>query len=110
MISRLGRLFTEAGLDGAAVVTSGAGTYQLDLPADSRVDLEDLAAAVVEAEDAAARGENDRALAAAALLEDPDARRKVGEHWAELTRPETTVVQAGLLLGIEPEPEQPNRC
>lgn len=47
---------------------------------------------------------------AAALLKDPDARRKVGEHWAELTRPETTVIQAGLILEIEPEPEQPNRC
>ncbi len=47
---------------------------------------------------------------AAALLKDPDARRKVREHWAELTRPETTVIQAGLFLEIEPEPEQPNRC
>ena len=47
---------------------------------------------------------------AAALLRDPDARRKVGEHWAELTKPETTVVDAARLLGIEPEPEQPNRC
>jgi hypothetical protein len=47
---------------------------------------------------------------AAALLKDPDARRKVREHWAELTRPDTTAIEAGLILEIEPEPEQPNRC
>lgn len=47
---------------------------------------------------------------AAALLKDPDARRKVREHWAELTRPDTTAIQAGLILEIEPEPAQSNRC
>lgn len=45
---------------------------------------------------------------AAALLKDPHARREVGECWTELTEPETTSVQAGLMLGIEPE--QPKRC
>ncbi len=47
---------------------------------------------------------------AAALLKDPDALRKVDERWAELTQPETTAVQAGLMLGIEPEPVQPKGC
>ena len=47
---------------------------------------------------------------AAALLKDPEARRKAHEHWAELTGPQTTASEAGLLLGIEPEPEQPKGC
>jgi hypothetical protein len=47
---------------------------------------------------------------AAALLKEPDARRRVREHWADLTKPETTSIQAGLILGIEPAPEQPKGC
>ncbi len=69
VISRLRRLFGEAGLDGQAVITSTPGAYQLMLPAASRVDLEDLTAAVASAEDAAASGDVDRAVAAAADAE-----------------------------------------
>jgi DNA-binding SARP family transcriptional activator/ketosteroid isomerase-like protein len=66
VISRLRRLFTEAGLDGTSVVVSTPGAYELDLPAGSRVDLDDLVDAVDEAEAAAASGDADRALDAAA--------------------------------------------
>src|SRR3954451_2248597 len=66
VISRLRRLFSEAGLDGQSVITSTPGAYQLMLPAGSRVDLEELATAVATAEDAAVGGDRDRALAAAA--------------------------------------------
>ncbi len=69
VISRLRRLFGEAGLDGQAVIASTPGAYQLMLPAGSRVDLEDLTAAVASAEDAAAAGDLDRALATAADAE-----------------------------------------
>jgi DNA-binding SARP family transcriptional activator len=64
VISRLRRLFAEVGLDGPAVIASMPGAYQLDLPAGSRVDLEELTAAVAEGEAAVARGEVDTALAA----------------------------------------------
>jgi DNA-binding SARP family transcriptional activator len=66
VISRLRRLFSEAGMDGQQVITSAPGAYQLMLPPGGRVDIEELASAVATAEDAAARGDTDRALAAVA--------------------------------------------
>ncbi len=61
VISRLRRLFTEAGFDGAAVVASTPGAYQLHLPAGSRVDLDTLVATVADTENAAAAGDVPRA-------------------------------------------------
>ena len=88
VISRLRRLFTEAGLDGPSVVMSTPGAYQLLLPAGSRVDLEDVVAAVEEAEDAAARGETDRALAAASRVETVAARGFIADdsEWVDARR------------------------
>src|SRR3954453_8632239 len=50
VISRLRRLFGEAGLDGTSVLLSSAGTYQLHLPQDASVDIEQLADAAAAAE------------------------------------------------------------
>src|SRR5262249_54200838 len=52
VISRLRRLFAEAGLDGTSVVVSTPGAYQLLLPEGSQVDVEDVVVAVAEAEEA----------------------------------------------------------
>lgn len=88
VISRLRRLFSEAGLDGQSAITSTPGSYQLILPAGSRIDLEDLAAAVATAEDAAAGGDVDRALAAAADAEAIAARGFLADdcEWVDARR------------------------
>jgi DNA-binding SARP family transcriptional activator len=88
VISRLRRLFTEAELDGPSVVVSTPGAYQLVLPAESRVDLEDLVAAVGEAEDDAAGGDSARALAATARAETIAARGFVADdcEWVDTKR------------------------
>jgi class 3 adenylate cyclase/ketosteroid isomerase-like protein len=88
VISRLRRLFTEAGLDGAATLVSAPGAYQLLLPEGSRVDAEELVAAVGEAEDAAAGGHVDAALAAAARAEAIAARGFVTDdcEWVDSRR------------------------
>ena len=87
----------------------GFETHFYDDPCGDAVSGNDYDAAVLPVD--GARGDPPGpARYAAALLKDPDARRKVGEHWAELTQAETTAIQAGQILGIEPEPEQPNRC
>src|SRR3954468_8660336 len=49
VISRLRRLFGEAGLDGTSVVASSAGSYQLHLPEAVSVDIEVLADAAAAA-------------------------------------------------------------
>ncbi len=69
VVSRLRRLFTEAGFDGPAVIASTPGGYQLVLPEGTRVDLDELVDAVEEAEAAAGAGDAARALAAAARAE-----------------------------------------
>jgi DNA-binding SARP family transcriptional activator/ketosteroid isomerase-like protein len=74
VISRLRRLFTDAGFDGPSVVASTGGAYQLHLPEDTSVDVEDLAAAVDEAEDAAAHGDTAAAVHAATRAETVAAR------------------------------------
>jgi class 3 adenylate cyclase len=88
VISRLRRLFAEAGFDGPSVVVSTPGAYQLHLPHRSRVDFDDLVAATRDAEDAAARGEVDRALAAAACAESISARGFLADdcEWVDTRR------------------------
>jgi DNA-binding SARP family transcriptional activator/ketosteroid isomerase-like protein len=88
VISRLRRLFTEAGFDGPAVVVSTPGAYQLALPSGSRVDLEDLVTAVAEAEDAADQGDAERAVAAAARSETVASRGFLADdcEWVDVQR------------------------
>jgi DNA-binding SARP family transcriptional activator len=74
VISRLRRLLTEAGLDGAEAIMSTGGAYRLVLPPDAVVDLDELEAAVAASEAAAAAGDVDRALEAAATAETIGAR------------------------------------
>jgi DNA-binding SARP family transcriptional activator/tetratricopeptide (TPR) repeat protein len=69
VVSRLRRLLSEAGVDGPATLVSAAGSYQLLLPPDSVVDLEELAERVDVAERAAAVDDVERALTAAAAAE-----------------------------------------
>jgi hypothetical protein len=44
-VGKLRSLLTECGLDGSAVITNVFGCYQLDLSADTWVDLETASAA-----------------------------------------------------------------
>jgi class 3 adenylate cyclase len=90
VISRLRRLFSEAGLDGQSVLASTPGAYQLVLPTDARVDIEELAAIVASAEDAAALGDADRALAAVAVAEAIAARGFLADdcEWVDARRDE----------------------
>ena len=74
VISRLRRLLTEAGLDGTEAIASTAGAYQLVLPPDAVVDLDELEAAVAAAEAAAAGGDLDRVIEAAGTVEAIGAR------------------------------------
>ena len=69
VVSRLRRLLTEAGLDGPSALVSAAGSYQLVLPPDATVDIEQLAAAVAEAETAADAGDVERAVQTASAAE-----------------------------------------
>ena len=67
VISRLRRLFTEAGLDGPAVIASTPGSYQLRAARRAVASTSRSSSPPSrEAEDAAAAGDVDRALAAAA--------------------------------------------
>src|SRR4051812_49329739 len=74
VVSRLRRLLTKAGLEGASALVSAAGSYQLVLPTDTTVDIEQLAAAVAEAETAAHAGDLERAVQAASAAEQVAAR------------------------------------
>jgi DNA-binding SARP family transcriptional activator/tetratricopeptide (TPR) repeat protein len=74
VVSRLRRLLTEAGLDGSSALVSAAGSYQLVLPPDATVDIEQLATAVAEAETAADAGDVERAVQAASAAEHVAAR------------------------------------
>ncbi|MEY2425194.1 MAG: hypothetical protein QOI61_766, partial [Actinomycetota bacterium] len=73
VISRLRRMFSDAGLDGTATLASPGGAYRLHLPADAIVDWEQAQHAVAEAESAISAGDGDRALqnasAAAPIVE-----------------------------------------
>jgi len=74
VVSRLRRLLTEAGLEGTSALVSAAGSYQLILPPDATVDIEQLAAAVAEAETTADAGDVERAVQAASAAEHVAAR------------------------------------
>ena len=74
VVSRLRRLLTDAGLDGPSALVSAAGSYQLVLPPEATVDIEQLAAAVAEAETAADAGDVERAVQAASAAERVAAR------------------------------------
>ncbi len=71
VISRLRRMFAEAGLDASTTLASPSGAYRLLLPADATVDWEQAQRAVEEAEAGIGAGDGDRALknaSAAALI------------------------------------------
>ena len=61
LVSKLRALLTEAGLDGAQVLTNAFGCYRLELPADATVDVLEAASAVRDAERALADGDLTRA-------------------------------------------------
>ncbi len=88
VVSRLRRLFTEARLDGADAIVSTAGSYQLVLPADAVVDLEELVGAVDEAEAATSTGDAPTAGEAAARAESIAARGFLGDDcdWVDRQR------------------------
>ena len=69
VISRLRRLLTEAGLDGAEAIVSTAGSYELLLPPDSVMDLDELEKAVETAEAAAGAGDVAEVTEAASMAE-----------------------------------------
>jgi DNA-binding SARP family transcriptional activator/tetratricopeptide (TPR) repeat protein len=88
VISRLRRLFTEAGFDGTAVVVSTPGAYELVLPPASRIDVDDLVVAVRDAEAAAATGDNEHAIATATHAEAVAARGFLADdcEWVDARR------------------------
>ena len=55
-------------------------------------------------------GDREQRVYAAALLDDPDARRKVAANWARLVDPATTLEQAAQLLHIEPAADHRGLC
>jgi DNA-binding SARP family transcriptional activator len=61
LMSKLRALFSASGLDGATAVEWRSGCYQLHLPPDAVVDVEEAAAAVDRADAALARGDTDSA-------------------------------------------------
>jgi DNA-binding SARP family transcriptional activator len=65
VVSKLRRLFSEAGLDPAATLASSFGSYRLHLPDDVWIDVEAVAKAVESAEAAEREGRADEALTAA---------------------------------------------
>jgi DNA-binding SARP family transcriptional activator len=102
VISRLRRLLSEAGLDGVAAIVSTAGSYQLVLPTDAAVDLEELGAAVAAAEAAALAHDGARAADAARTAEEIGGRGFLTDDCAWVDRQREAVrdlrVRAALAL------------
>jgi class 3 adenylate cyclase/ketosteroid isomerase-like protein/tetratricopeptide (TPR) repeat protein len=69
VISRLRRLLSEVGLDGATALASTLGAYQLVLPSDTQVDWETALADIDHAERALSEGDHTAAITAAAAAE-----------------------------------------
>lgn len=67
IVSKLRALLGRAGLDGGAVLTTGAGCYELQLPRGAWVDHEVAADAIHEAESALRAGEPGRAYGPSAV-------------------------------------------
>jgi len=101
IVSKVRIALTVAGLDGAGLVTNNLGFYQLRLPADAVVDIEEVAESVAAAEEALAGGDHDRAcavaLAAGALARRPLLLSEEGP-WVERTR---AVLRSRLLCALE---------
>ena len=86
LVSKLRVLLERAGLAPAQALTTRAGCYQVHLPDDAVVDVEEAAAAVGRAEQALDEERPEEARAAAALAAATAARRFLpGEHgpWVE---------------------------
>jgi YVTN family beta-propeller protein len=100
IVSKLRGLLAEPGIDRANVLTSAFGCYRLDLPEGSWVDVSVAANAAVEAEEALAAGDLERAKAAAALgaslLRRPFLPAEEGA-WVEEKRRELTDVRGRAL-------------
>jgi len=69
IVSKLRRLFTEAGLDGVATLASAFGSYRLRLPDETWVDWDAAASSVERAEQALRDGAVEAALEAATVAE-----------------------------------------
>lgn len=89
IVSKIRSLLTRAGLDGAAVMRSSGGTYELVLPADAWVDLEDAYRRLDRAEGAARHGD-DRSAAREATVASPTLRRTmlsgIDNEWVDEAR------------------------
>lgn len=55
-------------------------------------------------------GDGEQSLYAAALLDDPDAGRKVAANWATLVDPSTTLEHGAGVLHIEPAADHRGPC
>lgn len=89
VVSKIRSLFTRSGVDGSALLPSTGGTYELMLPADCWVDLEDAYRRLDRAEGAVRHGD-DRAAAADATVAFSTLRRSllsgVDNDWVEQAR------------------------
>ena len=89
IVSKIRSLLTRAGIDGAAVMPSSGGTYELVLPADAWVDLEDAYRRLDRAEGAARHGD-DRSAAREATVASTTLRRTllsgVDNEWVDQAR------------------------
>ena len=65
LVAKLRSALREVGVDPTEVLTTGFGCYQLHLPPDARIDVEDAAAAVDASSAALARGDHDESQSAA---------------------------------------------
>jgi DNA-binding SARP family transcriptional activator len=91
VVSRLRRLITEVGLDGASTLATVAGSYQLLLPPGSAIDFEELVADVEAAEAAVEAGDAEGALALAGRAEDVGARGFLADDCEWVDRQRTAV-------------------
>lgn len=87
VVSKLRRLLSEAGLDGASLA-SAFGSYRLHLPEDATVDWEAVAAAVERAEDGAQQGDVDAAVKAARFAQEIARRGFLSDDcaWVDIQR------------------------
>jgi DNA-binding SARP family transcriptional activator/tetratricopeptide (TPR) repeat protein len=102
VVSRLRRLFAEAGLDGGQTLVSTPGAYQLVLPVTARVDLDELADLVMTAEDAAERGDAEAADVAAQRAEMIAGPGFVGDdgEWVDSRRAVVADLRVRALLAL----------
>lgn len=89
IVSKIRSLFSRSGLDGQRTVPSTGGTYELVLPGDTWVDLEDAYRRLDRAEGAVRHGD-DRAATSDATVASTTLRRTllsgIGNEWVDQAR------------------------